>query len=86
MALVCVVVPTLLDPRYSVYPDTPVASVAAAHASVTLVAVAEATRSEPGADGGVVSTGVVEESSTVIRATIPVPGSVVSHFCSPSLR
>ena len=42
---------------------------------------------------GVVGAGVVggagdvaEASLTVIRATIPVPGSVVSHFCSPSLR
>ena len=25
-------------------------------------------------------------SLTVTRATIPVPGSVVSHFCAPSLR
>ena len=30
--------------------------------------------------------GGAEASATVTRATMPVPGSVVSHFCTPSLR
>jgi len=83
------VVATRLAPRYWPYPATPMLSVDGDHVMLRLVGAAVTTRRLPGIVGAEVSRVVDPEevSTTVTRATIPVPApdSTVSHFVTPSL-